>query len=578
MIIQSSRMLTLSGPGKTCSHVFRGEKNESIKVIQSSEFQVMQEYDEAGLRGDRYAVRHFKINPQHDLSREQFLETVSMLAIEFGFDPDACIIVEHTKAKASGKASKHIHLYVSERTADGKALDSRFMKVRQEKISRTSEFLFGHDIVKGRHQVAVIRQLRDEGKADIADYIEAHTPDLYEPVQSAFTAIQHQFALRQEVNLGKLRQSIRDLRITSESFSEMVEGLSALGVSIQKGEKANTYIIVNNENNQFLGSANRLFEIKKGEFANLFEALQQGKDTTFALSEGESPVNASEMTGEKILSPMPQVIPESTLLSSVPQLTTKGIPSGSGVSDIKADHFAMTDSMSREQKASIAFQNEEANRKASVEKETLANQQKFADDLLQMMSNFDKKWKHVPKEPFSDPASRNRVRVREKHESILKPLRTRYHVERQKWFNGSSTRKALQEFNNALKKLRYDRDDFKALDILNNESDFLYCLNWMADFYVAGRERKLREWQTDNSVKSYLKVKKDFDELYGYIQKTGDVELLRNALKNPVYAFQQMRKTKDIEATMTAMNQSRDKAISIEKKKNVKNDIIPMYT
>ncbi|MCC6105194.1 hypothetical protein [Acetobacter sp.] len=100
----------------------------------------------------------------------------------------------------------------------------------------------------------------------------------------------------------------------------------------------------------------------------------------------------------------------------------------------------------------------------------------------------------------------------------------------------------------------------------------------MADFYVAGRERKLREWQTDNSVKSYLKAKKDFDELYGYIQKTGDVELLRNALRNPVYAFQQMRKTKDIEATMTAMNQSRDKAISIEKKKNVNNDIIPVYT
>ncbi|MGD7069391.1 hypothetical protein [Acetobacter sp. AAB5] len=41
--------------------------------------------------------------------------------------------------------------------------------------------------------------------------------------------------------------------------------------------------------------------------------------------------------------------------SFIPKLTAKGIPSGSGVSDIKADHFAMTDGMSREQKASIAF-------------------------------------------------------------------------------------------------------------------------------------------------------------------------------------------------------------------------------
>ncbi|MCG0996390.1 hypothetical protein LHT11_14465 [Acetobacter indonesiensis] len=578
MIISSEPLIASRGCGETCDHVFRGSGNESIDVIQGSEFDVMQIFDEATDNHDKYAVCHFKINPKRNITHEQMLQSVSMLAVEFGFDPDTCTIVRHRKAKAGEPdADEHYHLYASWRNSAGKCLDSSYMRVRQEKISRTCEVLFGHDIVKGRHQVAVFRQLRDEGKADIADYIEAHTPDLYEPVQSAFTAIQHQSALRQGVNLGKLRQSIRDLRITSESFSEMVEGLSALGVSIQKGEKANTYIIVNNENNKFLGSANRLFEMKKGEFANLFEALQQGKDTTFALSEGESPVNASEMTGEKILSPMLQAIPD-TLLSSVPKLTTKGIPSGSGVSDIKADHFAMTDSMSREQKASIAFQNEEANRKASVEKETLANQQKFADALLQMMSDFDKKWKHVPKEPFSDPASRNRVKVREKHESILKPLRARYHAEQQKWFNGSSTRKALQEFNNALKRLRYDRDDFKALDVLNNESDFLYCLNWMADFYVAGRERKHREWQADNSVKSYLKAKKDFDELYGYIQKTGNVELLRDALRNPVYALQKIRDAKKIKETTMERGISKEKIISMGKKKIVNNGIIYVYT
>lgn len=545
MIISSEPLIASRGCRETCDHVFRGSGNESIDVIQGSEFDVMQTFDEARDNHDKYAVCHFKINPKRNITHEQMLQSVSMLAVEFGFDPDTCTIVRHRKAKAGEPdADEHYHLYASWRNSAGKCLDSSYMRVRQEKISRTCEVLFGHDIVKGRHQVAVIRQLRDEGKADIADHIEVHTPDLYEPVQSAFTAIQHQFALRQGVNLGKLRQAIRDLRITSESFSEMVEGLSSLGVSIQKGEKANTYIIVNNENNKFLGSANRLFEMKKGEFANLYEALQQGKDTTFALSEGENPVNASEMTGEKVLSPMPQVIPESTTMLSV---ANKGIPSGSGASDIKADHFAMTDSMSREQKASIAFQNEEANRKASVEKETLANQKKFADDLLQMMSDFEKKWKHVPKEPFSDPNTRNPVLIKERHESILKPLRVRYHAERQAWFNGSSTRKALQEFNNALKKLRYDRDDFKALDILNNDDHFHYSLNRMADFYVAGRERKHREWQTDNSVKSYLKAKKDFDELYNYIQKAGDAELLRNALRNPVYALRQMKKMKNVD-------------------------------
>jgi len=461
MIISSEPLIASRGGGETCDHVFRGSGNESIDVIQGSEFDVMQTFDEARDNHDKYAVCHFKINPKRNITHEQMLQSVSMLAVEFGFEPDTCTIVRHRKVKAGEPdADEHYHLYASWRNSTGKCLDSSYMRVRQEKISRTSEFLFGHDIVKGRHQVAVIRQLRDEGKADIADHIEAHTPDLYEPVQSAFTAIQHQSALRQGVNLGKLRRSIRDLRITSESFSKMVEGLSSLGVSIQKGEKANTYIIVNNKNNKFLGSANRLFEMKKGEFANQYEALQQGKDTSFALSEDERPVKASEMSGDEDFSP---VTPAIQKIAPMPSVANKGIPSRSGASDIRADHFAMTDGMSRERKASIAFQNEEANRKASVEKETQANQKKFADDLLQMMSDFERKWKHVPKKPFSDPNSRNPVLIREKHESILKPLRTRYHVERQKWFNGSSTRKALQEFKNALKKLRYDRDDFKVI-------------------------------------------------------------------------------------------------------------------
>lgn len=565
MIISSEPLIASRGCGETCDHVFRGSGNESIDVIQGSEFDVMQTFDEARDNDDKYAVCHFKINPKRNITHEQMLQSVSMLAVEFGFDPDTCTIVRHRKAKAGEPdADEHYHLYASWRNSAGKCLDSSYMRVRQEKISRKSEFLFGHDIVKGRHQVAVIRQLRDEGKADIADHIEAHTPDLYEPVQSAFTAIQHQSALRQGVNLGKLKQSIRDLRITSESFSEMVEGLSSLGVSIQKGEKANTYIIVNNENNKFLGSANRLFEMKKGEFANQYEALQQGKDTTFALPEGHNPVKASKMSGDEDFSPVTPAIQE---ITPMPSLANKGIPSGSGASDIKADHFAMTDDMSREQKASIAFQNEEANRKASVEKEALANQQKFADDLLQMMSDFEKKWKHDPKEPFSDPASRNPVKVREKHASILKPLRARYHVEQQKWFNGSSTRKALQEFNDALKRLRYDRDDFKGLDILNNDDHFQYSLNWMADFYVAGRERKHKEWQDDNSVKSYLKAKKDFDELYGYIQKTGNVELLREALRNPVYALQKIRDAKKIKEITMERGISKEKIISMGERK-----------
>jgi hypothetical protein len=550
MIIQSARMLTSSGPGKTCAHVFRVAKNESIEVIQGSEFQVMEEYDEAGVRGDRYAVRHFKINPQHDLSREQFLESVSMLAIEFGFDPDACTIVEHTKAKATGKASKHIHFYVRERTADGKALDSRFMKVRQEKISRTCEVLFGHDIVHGRHQQVVIHQLHDEGKHDIADAIQKATPDLNQSVESSFTLTQQRMAERHGISLPDIRQHLKDLRISCDTFSGMIEQMKHMGLHVKKGDKENTYIIVSDDNH-FIGSANRLLGMKKGEFCQQYESYVAGTDTQYEPVEGGSspavPKIAPKMPVQQISEEIgPNIHQKDRLPSEVRK--SSPVPETGTIGHVRADlgndTSETTEAMSREEKTAIHAQNADRMQASQTIRKMLADQEEFHRKLLELDKQFQSRWSHIKPEPFPDEAERNSFLVRQKHEEILRPLRDKYLTEKEKWFNGSSTRKALQEFQSALKKLRYDRGDFKALDMANNEADFSYCLNWMADFYVAGRERTRKEWSSDLSVQSYLKAKKDFDELLNYIKKTGDVTVLETAMKNPVHALQMIRKMK----------------------------------
>ncbi|AQS83601.1 hypothetical protein A0U92_01130 [Acetobacter aceti] len=561
MIIQSARMMTSSGPGKTCAHVFRGAKNESIEVIQGSEFQVMQDYDEAGVRGDRYAVRHFKINPQHDLSREQFLETVSILAIEFGFDPDACTIVEHTKTKASGKASKHIHLYVSERTPDGKALDSRFMKVRQEKISRTCEALFGHDIVHGRHQQAVIHQLRDEGKHDIADAIEKATPDLSQSVESAFTLTQQRIAERHGISLLDLRQRLKDLRISCDTFSGMIKQMQNMGLHVKKGDRENTYIIMTDED-KFLGSANRLLGMKKQEFSQQYESSVQGLNTKYEPVEDASSSYVPETASGK---PVQTVFDENRREGNfVPKIATyqEGrLPSGEKEKveapdverpahihpDLVNGTSETSEVMSAEEKKAIQSANHDRTQASQTIRRMLADQEEFHRKLAELEKQFQVRWGHIKSEPFPDPDSRNAFLVRQKHEGILRPRREKYRTEKEKWLNGSATRKALQEFQSALKQLRYDRDDFKNLDILNNDDHFNYSLNHMSDLYVAGRERARKEWSSDLSVQSYLKAKKDFDELLDYIKKTENVELLKTALQNPVRALQQMRELKKSE-------------------------------
>jgi len=174
MILGSEPKPTNQGPSETCDHVFRGEANEEIQVLQGSEFEVMSMYDNALAHGDKYATCHFKINPKKNITHDEMMQTVSMMAMEFGFSVDECTIVKHKKPKAGEPpdANEHYHVYSPWRTESGKCINSSFSRVKQEKISRVSEYLFGHDIVKGKHQVAVIKQLRDEGKTDIADYIE----------------------------------------------------------------------------------------------------------------------------------------------------------------------------------------------------------------------------------------------------------------------------------------------------------------------------------------------------------------------------------------------------------------------
>ncbi|BCI65877.1 hypothetical protein AAJCM20276_05010 [Acetobacter aceti] len=553
MIIQSSRMETASGFSSTCRHVFHGSGNKEIEVLQGSEFDVMTIFNRASVRDDKYAMRHFKISPKETMTREQMKDVLGMLAYEFGFNPADAIIIEHAKDRADLTAfDRHWHVDVPERLRSGKIMDNRAMRIRQEKISRLSEIKFGHQIVHGRHQEAVIKELENTGRKFLAEKIRQATPDLSHRPKSAFTFAQQRMAERNGISLPDVRQRLKDLRISCDTFSGMIEQMEGMGLHVKKGDKENTYIIVTHDNN-FLGSANRLLGMKKQEFSQEYESYVAGMDTKYEPVEGGSSLVVTETAPEKPMERAVNHIPpdggNKVRPPSEPRKSAQ-IPVSSGHvhADLANDTSKTTEAMSREEKTAIHAQNADRMQASQTIRKMLADQEEFHRKLLELDKQFQSRWSHIKPEPFPDEKDRNPVIIRERHEGILRPLRDKYLTEKQKWLNGSSTRKALQEFQSALKKLRYDRDDFKALDMANNEKDFSYCLNWMADFYVAGRERTRREWAEDLSVQSYVKAKKDFDDLLNYIKKTGDVTVLETAMKNPVHALQMIRRMKKPEA------------------------------
>ncbi|GLH29421.1 hypothetical protein WSS15_20710 [Acetobacter pasteurianus] len=553
MIVKSARMKASSqGMSSTCRHVFYGADNEAIEVLQGSEFDVKSELGRAKSVGSKYAVRHVKISSYEDMTDEQAFELVKNYAREFKADVSKSTIVKHTKQRADGKASNHhYHVYFPEVLANGKIMDSSFSKIREEKIARIAEIDFNHRPVIGKHNNAVIKDLEKSGRLYYADVIRKNTPSL-DPKNAPNACYSEKQFRRAKVNgiqLNEVRQTIKDLRISSESFSQLYEQMLDIGLDIKKGDKANTYIVVNSEN-QVLGSANRLFGMKKQDFNNMYESLQNGIDTSFKPLEVVASASQPQATQapDKPATATIKQAPQHTMKEAVPASLAgpKGVSvsSGSGADAIKADHFEATSSMSKEQKAFISFQNDEANKKASLEKEALTNQKKFADDLLKMMSDFSNRWKHIPPEPFADPKTRDKYHIQQQLDGILTPLRDDYLVKHENagWFNKKPAKLALKAFQDKLKQLHFD--EFQGLDLVNNKKDFSYALKCMASKYASSREQKHKKWSSTLDVVNYLNAKKDINKLVFLIEKYKDIELLELAIKSPALAIEAMKTKK----------------------------------
>lgn len=175
MIIQSSRFLASKDVTETGDHVFRGRANERIAVLQGNEQDLHDWMEDARRWRRRFGFRHFKVSPREDCTREQFTEAVEALAAEFGFDPKACVMVGHVKPRQGEAASEfHLHVLVPEVDATtGRVLSSRHSYPRQEKVARVLETRWGHAVVQGQHNVAVLATLRAEGRHEDADALVA---------------------------------------------------------------------------------------------------------------------------------------------------------------------------------------------------------------------------------------------------------------------------------------------------------------------------------------------------------------------------------------------------------------------
>lgn len=247
MITKGERLPSRVGAKTTAGHVFRGTQNEQITVLRGSEQDLFDWVRDARKRRKQYAVRHWKLSPEADISPEQELAALHLFAEEFRFDPERVVLLRHRKKRHNGAASEfHLHLLVPEvNAATGRVMSTTWDYARHEKLSRKLELAWGHDLVHGRFNAPVAHALEGEGRD-----LDAALVGGLARVGTTRPESQYPPGLDQEVRrkarrtMAQVRDSVLDARaLSGGDADEFHRILEREGLRVAAGDKASRWVI-----------------------------------------------------------------------------------------------------------------------------------------------------------------------------------------------------------------------------------------------------------------------------------------------------------------------------------------------
>jgi hypothetical protein len=253
-----------------CDHLLRGEENDAVTLLQGVEADIHDFARDAKAFGAKFCFRHWIVAPMESMAAEQIDRVVRVLAQEFNFDPDACVVVEHAKERVGAIACpRHWHICVREvDPVTGKILSSGFDHARHEYLARFVESEFGHAFTLGAHHLVVLARFRREGRSEIADALDQAFPDPARPRES-FTSGAHQSAKRRNIDLPELSQLVQRAWRESSDRAGLETALGAQGLEIKPGAKKGVWVV--ESAGEFVGSLKRLAKIRNVEFNSRME-------------------------------------------------------------------------------------------------------------------------------------------------------------------------------------------------------------------------------------------------------------------------------------------------------------------
>lgn len=243
MILKSSQR---ANAASLADHLTNAHDNERVRVLSSRD---LVRGDDVHLalaemnaisKGTRCTqhLHHVMMNPDRDMTPDQWAQAWEAYEQEYGLEGQPFIEVEHHK-----EGRTHRHRVYDRITEQLKAVEFSNSYPRNEKIARVLEHEFGHELTIGKHNKAVMAQLRKDGLDHVVDWMEqgkAH--EVARPVADKNHA-DHQIEKRTGLSKAEAEQSIRQAWDMSDSGHSLKTALEHDGLMLARGDKRGFVVV-----------------------------------------------------------------------------------------------------------------------------------------------------------------------------------------------------------------------------------------------------------------------------------------------------------------------------------------------
>lgn len=402
MIIKSKPISASSGSRAIFNHlVNKVEENEYISVLNGSRQNIDNCVSDSKNMNRTNSVIHFILSSDEAITREQALKCTTMLGNEFEFSSDDIMLMaEHGKERHNGTScDKHWHFLVRANNPETeKTLNLSNAYKRQELVARTFEIENNLKLTQGRHNKYVYHNIDEKYKELIAPLCEGDLPNSFTHDKTA------QLSKREGRDLFSLKDEAKHIFAESASWNDFKDKIAERGWTIENGTKKPDVLILNDEKGKLIGSVSRVLGLKKDELNNIIESPNSyiasrvmrgtsGDVSTLTADEGQAPSTPQKPTEQHQEQAQEHISENSHTPPEQPEI-------GSGTDTTQEIKAEASEGMTAEQKLAVNEFNKEQSEKEKLLKESLANQKKFAEQMLEDMKK---------KQPKLQPKTWNNV-------------------------------------------------------------------------------------------------------------------------------------------------------------------------